>query len=171
MLGSVHSATCWGRYQVGRRRSSNNKFLTKMVKRGRQSTSNWLGVCAINLQIIDQSNGRWWDDLMYDIRRIEVSNDNQQDDDLVVGWLGYCRNTRAWKSVWRTIPQYRNGFWFLFPVTVLTIVPSIVPTCFIITRPSWIGVSSLLLILLFLHCRVLICKTMNFDYLSSICTC
>jgi len=25
---------------------------------------------------------------MYDIRRIEVTNDNQQDDDLVVGWLG-----------------------------------------------------------------------------------
>ena len=25
---------------------------------------------------------------MYDIRKIEVTNDNQQDDDLVVGWLG-----------------------------------------------------------------------------------
>jgi hypothetical protein len=28
------------------------------------------------------------DVLMYDIRIIEVTNDNQQDDDLVVGWLG-----------------------------------------------------------------------------------
>jgi hypothetical protein len=64
MLGSVRSGTCLGRYQVGRRRISNNKFLTKMMKRGRQSTSNRLGVCTINLQItinlqtIYQSNGR-----------------------------------------------------------------------------------------------------------------